>query len=388
MSRVAQEVTVSVFVVTFGLLMLLKKKQMLSGVLFGLSFYVYTPNILLVPFLLLLYRKAIVKTALFALIIGLPIVVSLTSAGARVAQVNLTNDVGVITLVNEKRGACEQAFSDTVCRVVFNKYSAFVVKFATNYFYHFSPNLLSMYGTTSQFTILPTRGLLYLFEYPILIIAVISLFLRLTQEKIFLLGFLLFAAIPDSLTSDGNYVRYFVSYPVWPILVALGVSGFARLRPVIILGFLIGFLFFLVEYWSYFPYRYSAYSHYGYQELVQEIESSKAVYDRILVSNRVNDNKQYIFYLFYTRYDPARFQSGWGIEKEVDDKGWVRVKRIGNIEFVPTIPSITTTVGNILLVGAPSEFPKKEVPVEFTIKDKKGDMLFEAIRLEDLKAAL
>ncbi len=416
MSRVAHEATISVCVVMLGLYFLLRARlapntMWASVIIFAFSIYVYTPNIVLVPFLavfiFLLYRddyRRLVKKLIFGSIIFVilisPLIGSLKSgaAGARTSQVNLTNDTGVLTLVNEKRGACIEVMNSSVCRIVFNKYSAYTIKFVTNYFYHFSPNLLSMYGTTSQFTILPTRGLLYLLEYPILVIAIIGICLHFTRAGLFLLGMLFVGAIPDSITSDGNYVRYFITFPVWSILTAIGVLTLGRLVKkssvlvgLIILGFVVGFFAFTVEYWSYFPKKYSLYSHYGYEELVSNLEAQKNTYDRILVSNRVNDSKQYIFYLFYTKYDPILFQGQIDVEKEIDPKGWVRVKRVGSIEFVPSLPNIDLASGkkeNMLLVGAPSEFPKAYVPVQFTVKDKKGDIVFQGVRMEDLKACL
>jgi 4-amino-4-deoxy-L-arabinose transferase-like glycosyltransferase len=416
MSRVAHEATISVCVVMLGLYFLLKARRALhnmwaSVVVFAFSIYVYTPNIVLVPFLalftFLLHRddyKKMTKILVFGSVVFVilitPLILSLQrgAVGARTSQVNLTNDTGVLTLVNEKRGACAEVMPGGVCRVVFNKYSAYTIKFITNYFYHFSPNLLSMYGTTSQFTILPTRGLLYLLEYPLLVVAIIAISLHFTRAGLFLLGMLFVGAVPDSVTSDGNYVRYFITFPVWSILTAIGVLAISRIvrkssfvLGVIILGFIVGFLAFTVEYWSYFPKKYSVYSHYGYEELVGVIESQKTRYDRILVSNRVNDSKQYIFYLFYTKYDPTLFQRQTDIEKEVDPKGWVRVKRIGSVEFIPSLPNIdlaSKSNENVLLVGAPSEFPKTYVPVQFRINDKKGDVLFQGVAMEDMRACL
>jgi 4-amino-4-deoxy-L-arabinose transferase-like glycosyltransferase len=404
MSRIAIEQSVSVFVTTLGLLLLLKGRTkdswiIGSAVVFALSMFVYRPNVLLVPFLvgetLFLYKKAYISSlrvigiALVCfVVIASPILLSLggTAFGARANQVNLTNDTGTVDLINEKRGSCEKIFNGFVCKMVFNKYSAFGTKFVTNYFYHFSPNLLSIYGTVSQYTILPARGLLYLVDYPLFIISVIVLFSFVTPARLLLMGMLLFSAIPDSFTSDGHYGRFFISFPVWPILISLGLVSIIhriKLRWLVLLSVFIVYCLalgsFIVEYWTFFPYRYSIYSHFGYKELVNSIENRKHLYDQTIVSGRVHDSKQYIFYLFYTKYDPAVFQTSKNIEKVVEDNGWVRVKRIDTIEFLPTIPSAGDLKDtHTLLIGDPTEFPKK-TPVIFSIRDKKGDVIFQGV---------
>jgi 4-amino-4-deoxy-L-arabinose transferase-like glycosyltransferase len=413
MSRIGLEETTSVFFVTAGLLALLKGRErpmwlLVGSVLFAISLYIYTPNILLVPFLFIavvyffraqykrLRRYVLLGACSFFLVV-LPILFAQgnSTASTRTRQVNFTNDSGTIDIVNEKQGACLLMFPRTLCRVVFNKYNAFGTKFISNYLNHFSPNLLSIYGTNTQYSILPGRGLLYVVDYSLLIVGLIAVFVNPMPGGLLLAAFLFFSAVPDSLTSDGQFGRFFVSYPTWPILSAFAIvfiaNKFQNYRAVlsaVVVLFCLAFTNFLVEYWTFFPYRYSAYSHYGYESLIGEIQNNIHSYDRIVASSRVNDSKQYIYYLFYTRYDPVLFQSGKGIEKVLESNGWVRVKRINSIEFLPVLPGRDETLNErVLLIGAPAEFPKAvptvvpaiPIPVEFTVKDKAGNILFEGV---------
>jgi hypothetical protein len=238
----------------------------------------------------------------------------------------------------------------------------------------------------SQYSILPSRGLMYLIDYPLFLVAIIAVCISVTPARLLLMGLLLFSAIPDSFTSDGHYGRFFISFPAWPILISLGIvtvlsylKKWKLLLSVIIAIFILSCLSFLIEYWTFFPYRYSSYSHYGYEELVGRIEENIQSYDRIIVSGRTHDAKQYIYYLFYTKYDPEVFQSGKEIEKVIEENGWVRVKRIDSVEFLPTIPSVSELSNmHALLIGDPTEFPKN-IPVLFTIRDKKGDIIFQGV---------
>ncbi|KKW11355.1 MAG: Oligosaccharyl transferase STT3 subunit [Microgenomates group bacterium GW2011_GWC1_49_7] len=280
------------------------------------------------------------------------------------------------------------------CRVVFNKYYVFFEKFIDNYIHHFSPNLLSISGTSTQHSILPDRGLLYLVELPLLILGVYTAFRTKSRAGIFITLFLLVSAIPDSITSDGHYGRFFISLPAWQILISLGLVHLSQLGkakllllPAVSLLYIAEIGSFAFEYTTYFPYRYSMYSHYGYRELVDNIERVAPEYDKIFVSSRANDAKQYIFYLFYTKYDPESFQRGERVEKGIDSLGWVRVERIGSLYFVSTLPPMdkqTSVTDRELLIGAPSEFPKLVyMPTQFVVKDKKGDVLFQAVDKRD-----
>ncbi len=412
LSRMAMEVTVSVFLVTLGMVFFLRgrrwpKNLLLSGLLFGLSVYMYPANILLVPWILILFfiffRKQYLKTAwswmilavgLF-LLFAVPTLLNNTASTVRARQVNFTNDTGMIDLLNEKRGACVQYFTPTICRVVFNKYYVYLERFSINYIEHFSPNLLGISGTPTQYSALPAGGLLYLVELPILLFGIFTVFELKNTAGIFVFLFLLGSALPDSITSDGHYGRFFVSLPSWQILIGIGllrVVAFGKryrwIPLLIVVLYIAECSSFAFEYATYFPYQYSSYSHYGYEELVHKIDLYKSKYDKVIVSGRVNDAKQYIFYLFYTQYSPQKFQEGKGIEKELDALGWVRVKKIDSISFLPSLPPIdakTKVSEKTLLVGSPSEFPKQTyVPVQFVTKDKRGNILFQAVDIQDM----
>ena len=413
MSRMAMEVTVSVCFMVFAIIMILRSRRIewcayVAGVVMGLSVYIYPTNIMMVPFVFILitvfyrediwgkYRKRIIVPIIITTLFAIPLLLyTSTSPNVRLQQVNLTRDSGLVDIVNEKRGACRNNFSESLCRIAFNKYIVYSEKFILNYFHHFSPNLLSIHGTTSQYSILPLRGLLYIVEFPLFLIGIFVVLKWRKPGGYFILFYLLFSAIPDSVTSDGHYGRFFISFPTWQIIISIGlyeiyVWSKKRLFLIVIIALLyiteVGI--FTLEYLSYFPRHYSVYSHYGYRELIKNIDSLKYTYDKIVVSSEVNDAKQYIFYLFFTQYNPEQFQQEKYVERIIESNGWVRVKRIENIFFMSSLASMllpTAHNDKVLLIGAPNEFPKTYIPSIFSIKDKKGDELFRAVDRKDLQ---
>ncbi len=412
MSRMAMEVVVADFLVIAGLYVFLVARRNhhllpVAGLILGLSVYAYTADVVFVPLvlavLIYMYRDTYVKKirrwTIAAIVIFLLMTVLITISGhasssVRLGQVNLTHDTGRIDLLNEKLGACAAQLPSYICRVSLNKFVVFFEKFVDNYIHHFSPSLLGISGTSTQYSALPGGGLLYLVTLPLFLLGIYTSFRAKNRAGMFMTMFLLLSAIPDSLTSDGHYTRFFISVPGWQIVTGVGILRlweWKKIRWFILTA--VAFLYiaalfrFVVEYTTYFPYRYSAYSHYGYKELVSDIETYKSRYDKIIISSRANDAKQYIFYLFYTKYDPVQFQKGVGIEKGLDALGWVRVRRVGSVYFVSDLPVVkaqTVITDRELFIGAPSEFPAEEyIPSRFVVKDKKGDVLFEAVDAED-----
>ena len=410
MSRVGIESTFAVFLVLIALNLFLigvKRRVWLyvSAVLFALTIYTYTAYIIFTPLflgvLLFICRKKFLNAKKFLLIFLLiffiilsPLVVGglLKTASTRSHQVNLTQDVGIINNVNDKRGECRIVFNGRLCQIFQNKFSAFAFTFVSNYLNHFSPELLVNTGTKTQYSVLPERGLLYVFEYIFFLIGLVFLFRRKGNTKFVILFWMLLSPIPDSITGNGHYSRYLLILPSLQLIGAIGIYEtwmfFGKKKWVILSVFAISLyeiITFLVTYWSYFPVFYSKYSHYGYKNLMEYVKTNENKYDKVIISSNVNDTKQYIFYLFYTKYDPHLYQSGKNVEKKLETNGWIRVQKIGNVFFFPSIdldPSfIKKPLPNILLIGAPVEFPKT-IKAEHQIRDLKKNVLIDAVELK------
>lgn len=414
MSRVALEYTMSVFFVVFGLwLFLIGRRKpyaiLVSLIILSIGMYTYLLSFLLIPFLVVLvlyvyrtdyrlHKKYVAGSFICALIVLSPFLLSLIrgEVTTRFYQTNVTTNSGIIDLINEKRGSCVNVVPPFLCKLVFNKYASFIKEIINNYIQHFSPNLLLIHGTTTQYMILPERGLLYYSEVILFLIGSIVAYISFPRIFVLLIGWLLFSAVPDSITSDGHYGRFFISMPLWSVMAAIGAVYLITKKRYIYCLILACLLIYetataAYEYMTFFPYRYSAYSHYGYQQLMHYVHEKRTLYDRIYISGRVNDNKQYIFYIFYEKYNPRIFQEGENILRGMEKDGWIWVRQIENIYFVPSLPltEVKYLIGQrILLIGSPSEFPKVNTPIQYVVKDKKGDVLFQAVNYDDLERCL
>ena len=417
LNRIGHESNLAIlFLITalfFGFLQKSKSSLYYSVIFLSLSMYTYSAYILYAPLVLavILYSnytkggyKLLLKPLILFLIIISPIFFQKNSASVRFSQVGLTtniNSIGLINVLNDERGQCLTTFNPVICKITNNKGTLFTSQFIKNYLSHFSPNFLYISGTSTQFSILPKRGLDYVFNFLPLILGIAFLLKNTQQKKLSMLFLILFllSPLPDSLTSDGNYTRSSMMIPFIAIITGLGYyylfhflrNNYNNLKyPSIALFILLIFLStisFYVGYSTYFKNNYSIYSQYGYKDLISNIKANETNFNRIYLTTHLNDAKQYIFYLFYSRYDPFLYQQKKDVVYRTVTDGWISVDRIEKIYFVQNPPTLkdlkSLPSSSTLIVSNPVDFPQ-DIKSEFNIKDKLGNIIFKAVRLSDL----
>jgi 4-amino-4-deoxy-L-arabinose transferase-like glycosyltransferase len=403
----------SIAALFFGLVPKSGKSLFFSVFFLSLSMYTYSAYILYAPLVLIVilyvnYKKErgygyLLKPLVLFLILISPIIFQKNSASVRFSQVGLTtnvNSIGLMNNLNDQRGQCLTTFSPIICKITDNKAILFPSAFIKNFLSHFSPNFLYISGTPTQFSILPQRGLDYLLNFLPLIAGVVFFLKNSKQRKLnnALIILFLLSPVPDSFTSDGNYTRASMMQPFLALFGGLGIYYFLdflkdkkRLRylftALILLVISFSLVSFFIIYSTYFKNNYSIYSQYGYKDLMKKVSLYKNDYAKIYISRHLNDAKQYAYYLFYTKYDPRKYQSKKDVSYSVGADGWVSVDRIENIYFVQNPPtrSQLEEMSNInsLIISNPVDFPKSIKPV-FIVKDKLGNTILEAEKSSDL----
>lgn len=423
LSRTAMESNLAILFLLISLYFGLKntnkdrlKNLVISSILLAMSLYTYSAYFLFAPLVLVIIlfdnffgKKIRIKEILFPIVIFcliiLPLFVSRGSASVRFSQVGLTtnvNSIGLIDTLNMQRGQCLNSFPPTVCKIMDNKAVLYTSDFIKNYLSHFSFNFLYTSGTVTQYSILEKRGLDYLLNFIFLLSGLLFLIKVNKDSRLFiaLISLLLISPIADSLTGDGNYTRASMMIPFLSIMSGLGayflwtkLEGLKNINYIYIiytftfLVFSFGILTFYISYLTYFKNNYSLYSQYGYADLMSTVSKEKNIYNRIYISRHLNDTKQYIYYLFYTKYNPSEYQSKENVSYSVGQNGWVSIDRIGNIYFVQNPPTSAQLEKDSsiksLIISNPVDFPKTIKPV-FVIKDKLGNVIFEAAQSSDL----
>jgi hypothetical protein len=181
-------------------------------------------------------------------------------------------------------------------------------------------------------------------------------------------GWILLAPIPAAPTNELPHAgRTVTVLPMLQIVTAVGLVGLVQLwrdrtdgKPVVryaVLSFaailaVINMAYYAVMYIG----RYNAESgqdfQYGFAQAAAYTEAHNGKYKKIVVSSRLEQS--HIFFLFFTRYDPATYlkEGGtmWNQKTDVQD-------RFGKYEFRPIDWKNESADGTVLYVGRPSEMP-------------------------------
>lgn len=265
---------------------------------------------------------------------------------------------------------------------------------ASRYFHHLSPQLLFIEGDwQTHFAQIPGVGLLYLCD-AVFIALGIYFFSQQKNKQLNLFWFSLLVIAPlaaaPTLDEVSSIRAHFLTIPL-SLLSGAGLyflssaRGFWRrlLSLIISLTFILEIIFVMDSLYIHFPHQnYSAWL-YGYQDAVKAVAKHPA--DQVVFSNRLG--QPYIFYLFYTHYDPTVYQSQPHLIINGPDVGYV--PELDQIKFHSFSFQTDTLTPNTLYVATTADLntsqidPQKGQVVE-EIKAPDGNVVFRLIKTPPL----
>ncbi len=243
-----------------------------------------------------------------------------------------------------------------------------VREISSRYLYHFSPELLFFENSTPR-EALPKMGLLYLFDAIWLIFGAIFL-LRYggRRSSLILLGLLFLAPIGASLTlSEFSVVRALLMTVPLAVIAALGIYYVWKNHRYI---FLVLFFLYLHNiflsldlYFNHSRNFLAPSFNYGYKQAIERIKTYPA--SRVVMTDVYG--QPYIYYLFYTKYDPATYQKNNNFISGGVDVG--SVPTVANVEFHQFGTTEISTQKDVLFIGnnvnIPDSFDYHQDNVEF-----------------------
>lgn len=247
---------------------------------------------------------------------------------------------------------------------------------ASRYLKHLSPTVLFYEGTdVVERGHIPGMGMLLPFD--IIWFALGVIFLLKSQNfksSLLMAGLLLLSPLPGSLTlSEYSTVRaFFLTIPL-AIFIGLGVY-YALTKTKALFVFtsittVIFFIYFLDLLFVHANFAYAKEYIYGFKEAIQFVNQypqSNAVITDVF-------GQPYIFYLFYSRFDPATYQKINEFQSGGYDVG--KVSRVGKVQFYQSGLSEVQNQPGTIFVGTIGNFPEN---FDFTLPtiDKHEDVLF------------
>lgn len=234
------------------------------------------------------------------------------------------------------------------------------------WFAFFSARFLFFEGDwQDQIYSIPNHGMMLLADLLLLPLGLYVLIKdKLSKEKLFIILWLILAPLPAILLSDQNWtVR---SYNTVIPLVLISSFGFLYLlkviskikRPVLLVTYYLvlftfmtgASIYFLDAYFIHLPKHNAKYWFYGYKQVVEAVGSIQNNYDKIVFQQ--SDDQPYIYFLFYQKYDPKKFQEQSDLVRS-EEGGVSYVQKLDNIHFQKFSWPYATGEKRTLLVGSP-----------------------------------
>jgi 4-amino-4-deoxy-L-arabinose transferase-like glycosyltransferase len=369
----------SFFILTVYFLM--RRKFVTSMLFFVLSAMSYHTEKVFLPlvslaFLLVyykelwLYKKKTITILVFGFILLLPFLYQSFAPGA-LARLNATS----IFRVREEDMARDMHMNlavarseSTINKIIYN-HKALALQYAgRGYLTHFQPTWLFTNMTAAQHKA-PNLGLLYPWEAITLAFGIIIFFQGKIdrKKKILLVVWLLAAPVASAFsTSAPHAVRSIVFLPIWQLFSGIGLvriflyiaSKFHKILPIILyLGiFIVSLIIFYNQYFIVFPRIQSASFQYAISQAMPLILKKESQYDKIVISNQGPLYQSYMYYLFYSRYDPATYYKNGG----TGSGGFAAEHNIGKFIFKRIAWDKEEKKKKILYVGSVDEINNKD----------------------------
>ncbi len=412
-SRVAFEANLGLALNVFGVLFFLKGLKrpwflVLSAISFGFSLHAYQSEKVFVPLFVLslcviyfsalaaLQKKYLALAFTVGILVSFPLVFSLVTDSntlGRAKGVSVFNEQSVEFSNNVIELEHNKETGDIIGQVLNNRRVFYANRIVENYLSHWDINWL-LRGDIARHHA-PEMGLIYIWEFPFILIGIyMLLFSKFNKRtKYFIFFWFLLAPIPASITTGVPHaVRTLNFLPTWQIFTALGLisaMGLVSSIPArgwsafggkykalsikyfkfliiifIFLLFIFNFLYYLNQYFVQQNYFASHDWQYGYKQAVEKTTELSSEYEKIVVANDGYFDQSYIFYLFFLKYPPEKYQR----EVKID----IANRSFEKYEFRPIDWEKDKELKNTLFVGMPKSFPQDtDALYEISFIDKK-----------------
>lgn len=351
LSREASEKVVAQSFFLLGLILMLFSFQKKNFIYLGVGFFswflsintYYSPRFfipLFIPLIYIFFSKEIIasgKKLFLAIALGfIALVIFFTfflgKSTERLNQLSIFKHPQVTLQLEEQireDGSSEVSIAQT--RAFHNKVVNYFLLMSKNYSEYFTADFLFFSGGLPMRIKIPDTGLLPIAESIWLLLGIYFILIKKKRWGIFVLIWLLIAPIPAALTTDETPNAY-RAFPMLPALTLIASTGIFYLRTVIrshILLFSVfaslailfsaNILYYLHQYFLHQQVHQPWYRDFAYKELVSEVNIIQKDYRQVMVTK--GQGAPYLFFLFYSSYDPAIYQRE-GSPKDREYKGF------------------------------------------------------------------
>lgn len=397
-SRIAFEANIALFFIITGVWLFLKGLTngplwLLSAVSFSLAAYSYHSPRLIVPILLLgmilIYRNNIRKSINWLIIAGIlcvvlsvPIIKDLSINAARLNSVTILNPFERLG-TSIKQIDYDRQHGDLLGAITHNRRIVYGREIVSGYLDHFNFDFLFISGDPPGRHHAAGMGMLYLWDFPMVIIGIFILLKNRSKSALTVLLWFVLAPIAAALTTGTPHaVRALFYLPIYQLFITFGFVGsidylqsrysltiFRSITLILAVLYIINIFYYLDLYWIQSPIENAKEWQYGYKQVVDSVAQIEAKYQKVIVTYHYD--QPYIFFLFYNKVDPSWYQQNWG-GGEIE-----RMNRsFGKYEFRNISWSQDSQLPDTILVGTPDEIPADAMGLQKEIYFPDGSVAF------------
>lgn len=405
-SRAAFESNVAVFLNVLGLYIFLKalrnpRYHILAAIVFTLSLLCYQASKIFVPVILvglfLFFRKEINYSK--QLLAGLAIIITalilvygstfFLGQSDRLATQNFFAYTRSDEQIKQISGEDYLIPGAPQFEISHGEWFAYIRGLVERYVIYFSPKMLFIDGDYSPRHSVPDLGMLNFYGLIFIPFGIYLLYKKVEKTKKIIFFWLFTATIPAVLSRDLiSAVRalniifplsvlegFGLYYLITKLALLLHLKKILTAIPLLLIIFA-NVLLYSDFYFTHLPKEYSADWLYGYKQVMQQnMDFSK--YDKVIFSDKYG--QPYIYYLFYSKYPPAKYQAQANLDQNSTDVGTVR--KIDNIEFRPIYWPGDRGIENSLFIGDRFSLPEQDI-----VSEKKAGKLSEIYYLNGTNA--
>lgn len=384
--------------ITFFTLSLKKNIKLLpfSIAFFGLTLTTYhiyffitplTVILLYVPFIkkIIINKKILfisVTIGLIFILYGLLIVAS-GSGRERFRQVSIFSKSDIVNKLNYTQSYCSQKIPNSLCRLFFNKITAYTYEYSFNYLSHFSPTFLALNGSFLRQTILPVHGLIYPFELIFFYAGVVILIRKKDFSSYILISWLAIYPMANSFTGLGEISRIGHAMPLFPIVSALGLFTIVKslksykyaayVKAAILIVAIFNISGFLLNYFVVFPKTNSHFGSDAYVKLIKEIKTKNYPFQKFYVTRDYLGSAPEFQTRIFLPVNPKAFQDPMRNEIVIKEpEKYINYKRLDTFYFFSSLEEINPSKDDLVVKSESQLSPSDQIL--FEIRENNGDL--------------
>jgi len=245
----------------------------------------------------------------------------------RAKYVSIFYDKNVWGQLWEARTLDGSGFSPLLTRFFHNKIFYYGRDILKRWLEHFEWHFLFLEGDSVAPFHTPGIGLLYLVDWPFLLIGIYFFIKEKVRHYKLILLWLFSAPLVSALTfmTPAANRSFNLIFPFY-FIIAYGLVKFIEFkgsRSMVKLIWLVYFFslsYYLFCYYFQIPLKVAEKWHYGRREMVEKIIKLQNNYKKVILSNK--GGPPYIFLLFYQKYDPQKYWQSRKVDPYINELGW------------------------------------------------------------------